>query len=155
MMYYDKTNHNDAAHYARLLQILGAADFPETIESSFDFIRLASLGIDARAIVNFQDYFGFTRDRTASLMQVSEPTIYRWVRDEKKLDQRHSMQVLELVNLLLYGIEVIGSKEHFTKWLGLPNMALGGMEPVQLLELPGGIEKVRQLLGRIEYGIFS
>jgi uncharacterized protein (DUF2384 family) len=29
------------------------------------------------------------------------------------------------------------------------------MEPVQLLELPGGIEKVRQLLGRIEYGVFS
>lgn len=105
--------------------------------------------------MNIQDYFGFTRDRTASLMQVSEPTIYRWVRDEKKLDQRHSMQVIELVNLLLYGIEVIGSKEHFTKWLGLPNMALGGMEPVQLLELPGGIEKVRQLLGRIEYGVFS
>jgi putative toxin-antitoxin system antitoxin component (TIGR02293 family) len=155
MTYYDKTNHNDAAHYARLLQILGAADFPVTIESSFDFIRIASQGIDAQAILNFQDYFGFTRDRTARLLQVSEPTIYRWVRAEKKLDKRISMQVLELVNLLLYGIEVIGNKEHFTQWLELPNMALGGMEPVQLLELPGGIEKVRQLLGRIEHGVFS
>jgi putative toxin-antitoxin system antitoxin component (TIGR02293 family) len=155
MTYYDKTKDNDAAHYSRLLQILGAADFLDTIESPFDFIRIASQGIDAQAILNFQDYFGFTRDRTAGLLQVSEPTIYRWVRDEKKLDQRHSMQVLELVNMLLYGVEVIGSKEHFTKWLGLPNMALGGMEPVQLLELPGGIEKVRQLLGRIEHGVFS
>ncbi len=35
----------------------------------------------------------------------------------------------------------------------MPNMALGGLEPKELLEIPGGISKVKDVLGRIEYGV--
>jgi uncharacterized protein (DUF2384 family) len=54
-----------------------------------------------------------------------------------------------------YGSEVFGSTEHFIKWLNLSNTALGGMEPYELLGIPGGVSKVRDLLGRIEKGVYS
>jgi putative toxin-antitoxin system antitoxin component (TIGR02293 family) len=55
----------------------------------------------------------------------------------------------------LYGNEVFGSQTNFFKWLELPNTALGGLEPKELLEIPNGVSKVRDLLGRIEYGVYS
>jgi uncharacterized protein (DUF2384 family) len=39
--------------------------------------------------------------------------------------------------------------------VNLPNTALGGLEPQELLEIPGGISKVKDIVGRIDYGVFS
>jgi putative toxin-antitoxin system antitoxin component (TIGR02293 family) len=141
--------------YDTLVNNLGRKYIHGSVESSFDFIRIARDGVNAQVIRNFSKYFRLTRDRTAKLLQVSEPTIYRWTREEKLLDKNYSVQLFELADLFLYGEEVFQSREHFFKWTELPNVALGGMEPLQLLEVPGGISKVRYLLGRIQYGVYS
>jgi len=143
------------AHYADLVKILGKRFIKTSIESPFDFIAIASKGIDAQVISNFREHFGLPRDMTAQLLQVSEPTIYRWVRSNKKLDRNHAVQLFELTDLFLYGIDVMESRDHFMQWLSLSNTALGGMLPIDLLEVPGGIDKVRDVLGRIEYGVYS
>jgi putative toxin-antitoxin system antitoxin component (TIGR02293 family) len=152
--YHDPGNSKEL-RYELLLKFLSRENVTGPIESPYDFIRLSAAGISAQSIVKFRDYFGISRECTADLLQVSEPTIYRWVKEDKKLDKRHSMQVLELADLFLYGAEVTGNKENFIQWLNISNMAIGGLAPMKLLELPGGMEKVRQLLGRIEYGVYS
>ncbi len=38
-------------------------------------------------------------------------------------------------------------------WLRTPNPVLGGRTPLERLRAPGGLEEVRDLLGRIEWGI--
>jgi putative toxin-antitoxin system antitoxin component (TIGR02293 family) len=63
--------------------------------------------------------------------------------------------LFELTDLFLYGSDVFESRENFFKWLDLPNRALGGLTPKELLEIPGGISKVKDLLGRIEHGVYS
>ncbi len=65
------------------------------------------------------------------------------------------MQLFELTDLFLVGVGVFESRENFFKWLELPNAALGGLQPKEILEIPGGISKVRDLLGRIEHGVYS
>jgi putative toxin-antitoxin system antitoxin component (TIGR02293 family) len=65
------------------------------------------------------------------------------------------VKLFEITDLFLYGTDVFGSQENFFKWLQLPNAALGGMEPQELIEIPDGISKVRDILGRIEYGVYS
>ena len=70
-------------------------------------------------------------------------------------DRNHAIKLVEFVDLFLFGIEVFESRENFLQWLEESNIALGGMRPIALLEIPGGNEKVRNLLGRIEYGVFS
>ncbi|TVQ00633.1 MAG: DUF2384 domain-containing protein [Balneolaceae bacterium] len=142
-------------HYEELISILGKKYIRSNIESPFDFITIASKGIDAQIIVNFRNHFKISRGFTAELLNVSEPTIYRWIRGNKKLERNYSVQLFELADLFLYGTEVFESKEKFFKWLNLPNTALGGLEPKELLEVPGGISKVHDLLGRIEHGVYS
>lgn len=141
--------------YDGLVSILGNNQIKGSIESPFDFITLANKGIDADVILNFRKYFKISRNVTAQLLDVSEPTLYRWVRENKRLDRKYSIQLFELTNLFLFGIEVFESQDNFFKWLEIPNVALGGMEPMKLLELPEGISKVKDLLGRIEHGVIS
>lgn len=142
-------------HYDELIRILGKRLIRYKIESPYDFITLASKGIEANVISNFRNHFDISRDQIAEYLNVSEPTIYRWIKSNKKLDRNYSIQLFELTDLFLYGIDVFEDKEHFFKWLELPNTALGNLEPRVLLELPEGITKVRDLLGRIEYGVYS
>jgi putative toxin-antitoxin system antitoxin component (TIGR02293 family) len=88
-------------------------------------------------------------------LNVSSPTIYRWIRTHKKLDKNLSAKLFEIADLFLYGTEVFGNKENFFKWIELPNTALGGMKPIEIIELSEGVSKVRDVLLRIEYGVFS
>lgn len=143
------------AHYQKLISILGKKYIRQKIESPFDFISIASKGIDASVISNFRTHFAISRDMTAELLNVSEPTIYRWIRQNKKLDRNYSVQLFELTDLFLYGINVFEDQENFFKWLELPNAALGSLEPRDLLDVPGGISKVKDILGRIEHGVYS
>ena len=142
-------------HYNTLVDILGRKYIRAKIESPYDFISIASRGVNAHVIVNFRKHFDIPRESAAEMLNVSAPTIYRWVRTNKKLDRNYSVQLFELADLFLYGIEVFQNKENFFKWLKLPNTALGTLQPQELLEIPGGVSKVRDLLGRIEYGVYS
>ncbi len=143
------------SQYNKLLTILGKKYIRSKIESPYDFITIASKGISAHIIVNFRNYFKIPRDYTANLLNVSEPTIYRWIRNNRKLERNYSIHLFELTELFLYGTEVLENRENFFKWLELPNAALGGLQPKDLLELPGGTAKVMNLLGRIEHGVYS
>lgn len=142
-------------HFERLQGILGKEYIRTKIESPFDFITIASEGVDANIILNFRNHFNIPRAYAAELLNVSEPTIYRWIRTNKKLERNYAVQLFELADVFLFGSEVFESKINFFKWLELPNTALGGLEPKALLEIPGGIAKVKELLGRIEHGVYS
>lgn len=148
-------NTESGNHYDQLRSILGKKYIRRRIDSPFDFIPVADRGVNAQVINNFRNYFDIDREVTADLLNVSEPTIYRWLRNNKKLDRNYAIQLFELADLFLYGIEVFSDKENFFKWLDLPNTAIGTMKPMDLLDIPNGIAKVRDLLGRIEYGVYS
>ena len=149
------TKETTTRHYKTLIDVLGREHIPAKIENQYDFIKLATKGLNANIIANFRTYFNISREQTAALLNVSVPTIYRWTGDNKILDRNYSIQLFELTDLFLYGAEIFGNNDNFFKWLALPNTALGGLEPQDLLEIPGGISKVRDILGRIEYGVYS
>lgn len=141
--------------YQKLPDVLGKDNLKDRIDSPFDFILIASKGLNSDAIVHFNHYFNLTRHYTANLLNISEPTIYRLLKSNNDLKRNSSVQLFEISDLFLYGIEVFESKENFFKWLRLPNTSLGGIEPQELIEIPGGISKVRDVIGRIEYGVYS
>lgn len=150
-----KEMETTTAHYKELMNVLGKKNVHFAFESPFDFIHLAKQGIDAAVIKNFRSYFDLSRDSVAFMLNVSEPTLYRWTKSNKSLDRNFSVKLFEIADLFLYGIEVFGDKENFFKWLKLPNTALGNMEPYELIEVPGGVAKVKDVLGRIEHGVYS
>ncbi len=141
--------------YTTLKVVLGSEFLKGELSSSYDFISIATKGIKAPVIDNFRKYFHLHREAVAQYLNVSEPTVYRWIKTNKTLDRNFSVHLLELTFLFINGSEIFSSQENFFKWLALPNLALGGLEPQHLLNIPDGISKVRDLLGRIEYGVYS
>lgn len=109
----------------------------------------------ADAIEHFMKVFAVTKEKVAALLHISTPTLYRWLNQNKALDRQAALTIVTLTELFQYGESVFGDQRNFFKWLNLPNPAFGGIEPQTLLELPDGISKVRDLLGRIEYGVYS
>ncbi len=142
-------------HFDELRVVLGKKYIKSRVESQYDFIHIASKGINANVIKNFRTYFNLSKMRAAEFLSISEPTIYRWTKSNKKLERNFSVKLFEISELFLLGSEIFGNKERFFKWLNLPNTALGGMEPRELVEIPEGVSKVRNILGRIEHGVYS
>lgn len=142
-------------HYKKLVSVLGKKYVKGKVENPFDFIHIANQGISSHVINNFREYFKIPLDATATMLNVSEPTLYRWAKAEKPLERNYTVKLFEITDLFLYGTDVFDSQKNFFKWLNLPNAALGGMEPQELIEIPGGIAKVRDILGRIEHGVYS
>lgn len=141
--------------YQKLNEVLGKNNLKDRVDSPFDFITIATRGLNSDAVLHFKDYFSLSKNYTAALLNLSVPTLFRLLRSKQNLKRNSSVQLFEAADLFLYGIEVFGSKENFFKWLQLPNTSLGDIEPQELIEIPGGISKVRDVLGRIEHGIYS
>lgn len=142
-------------HYKKLVEVLGKKNVPMKIESPFDFIYIANKGINVSAIENFILYFNLSKSLVAQILDVSEPTLYRWTKANRNLERNFSVKLFEIVDLFLYGEEVFVDRDAFFKWLNLPNEALGGLEPQELIEIPEGVSKVKDIIGRIEYGVYS
>ena len=141
--------------FSDIKEILGKKYVKGSIDNSFDFIHLANKKIAAQTIDNFRKRFNLSINEVAEMLNTSEASIYRWIKVNKKLDRNIAVQLFELTHLFLYGIEVFENELNFFKWLNLPNTALGELLPINLISIPGGIEKVKTILGRIEYGVYS
>lgn len=76
-----------------------------------------------------------------------------------KPDQLLPFQTAEVVISLMRAhqkaTEVFGSEDASVTWLKKPNVVLGGISPVQALQSRFGAEEVMDMLGRIEYGVYS
>jgi putative toxin-antitoxin system antitoxin component (TIGR02293 family) len=142
-------------HYKKLVAVLGKKYVKSKVETPYDFIHIASKGVNVNIVKNFRIYFDLSRNSTAHMLNISEPTLYRWTKANKNLERNFSIKLFEITDLFLYGSEVFGDKQNFFKWLNLPNTALGGMEPQELIEIPGGVSKVKDVIGRIEHGVYS
>jgi len=97
--------------------------------------------------------FGFTRDKLAIVLGVSERTIRRWEKRENKPSPLAKSKLDELTEILNEIEETFESREKGIKWLTTPNRSLGGKTPLEVLLEKNGIKKISTLLGRLRWGI--
>ncbi|MFD2201274.1 antitoxin Xre/MbcA/ParS toxin-binding domain-containing protein [Shivajiella indica] len=141
--------------YFDIQDILGKENFSNEVNEPMDYYYVAEKGLPSAVIQNFKSSFSIGLSQIASILSTSEPTLYRRIKENKSLPKQEAIKLLEATDLFLYGEELFGSKEDFFKWMELPNTALGGLRPMQVISYPEGISKVRDLLTRIEYNVYS
>ncbi|MDP3940033.1 MAG: DUF2384 domain-containing protein [Deltaproteobacteria bacterium] len=85
------------------------------------------------------------------------PTLRTLRRRKKrnKLEPGESDRLVRMARIVAKAIEVLGSNEKAGTWLDRPNRALGGKKPLALLDTDIGVEQVGDVLGRMEYGVYS
>lgn len=72
-----------------------------------------------------------------------------------KLSFEESERLYRVQRLLEKAIDVFGDVEPARKWLKEKSHGLGDVSPLELAGTEVGAREVENLLGRIEYGIFS
>ena len=90
----------------------------------------------------------------SSLLPVSRRTIEK-AKDKDMLSPVVSDRVLQIAALYNHGSQVMGSVSQFNDWLQTPLIALGNQKPFDFINNGTGISLVHDLLGRIEYGVYS
>lgn len=83
----------------------------------------------------------------------------RHLKNKKQTDQlntRASERLIKLYELWNFGLDAFdGNKENFKEWLRVPLVVFQGRTPLYLMKNLIGIEMVKEVLGRIEYGVYS
>ena len=150
-----------AAYYAlsssfnSILQILGGFEvLRKKIRNNFDFIRLSKEGLPIGALTSLQQKMHFTNKEFSKVMGMSESTLIRRYKSGHILDKSEAQTAIQIASIWAKGLEVFEADD-FKHWLNTKNQALGGSKPIDLLDTPLGREQIKDLLLRIEWGIYS
>ena len=74
----------------------------------------------------------------------------------EKMDvAKQAISRAELESIYSYGYKVFEDVDRFNCWIFSPNRALGGKAPYDLLDTQYGLEEVKNIIGRIDYGVYS
>ena len=88
------------------------------------------------------------------MLGISKATLHRRM-TTGRLDPAESDRVVRFARLMGKAVEVMESPETARKWLSAPQVGLGGSIPLEYAETEVGAREVENLLGRIEYGVYS
>lgn len=93
-------------------------------------------------------------EQMAAKIGMSKATLHRR-QAVGRLNQDESDKLMRFGRLLVKAIGVFESEETARQWLSSPQRGLGGEAPLQYAETEIGAREVEDLLGRIEYGVYS
>jgi putative toxin-antitoxin system antitoxin component (TIGR02293 family) len=74
---------------------------------------------------------------------------------QERFTAEESDRLYRAMNITRYAIEIFGDADTAAAWMKERNPALGGVAPLSLLDTDPGVLKVREVLTRIDYGVYS
>lgn len=122
--------------------------------TSFEKMELLDQGIKKSDIEQFKMKAQLDYDKLAQALAVTRATLINKKKDEV-YSENVSEKIVALSDLYSFGYEVFENVENFNAWLFVPNQALGGKKPFDIIDNQFGRDEIRNLIGRIEYGIYS
>ena len=93
-------------------------------------------------------------EQLAAKLSISRSTLQRR-RAAGRLSPDESDKVMRFSRLLEHATNVFGDIEKARAWLKFPQHGLGGAVPLDYAETEVGAREVDNLLGRIDYGVYS
>jgi putative toxin-antitoxin system antitoxin component (TIGR02293 family) len=123
-------------------------------DDKLSYHNFAKIGVTYELYCKLIDMTGFNLESLAELLHVNSRTLRR-LDDTKHLSLDLSEKVLELTRLYQIGLDVFGDLSILQSWIDSPLTALGDKTPRSFLDTSFGIEVVRDVLGRIEHGVYS
>lgn len=113
-------------------------------------------GLPRGAALAVRRRLGLTEEELAAGLGVSTKTLQRQARAaDSRLKPAQSDRLYRLARVAAFAEEVLEDRERAHRWLREPQRGLGNRVPLELLGSEAGAREVEDLLGRIEYGVFS
>ena len=111
-------------------------------------------GLSFRAVLNLQKALDIPMEKVASVLGMSRATLHRR-KIQGKIDKEESEKLVRYQRLLKKAEEVFGDMASAREWLTRKQTGLGGAVPIEFARTEIGAREVENLLGRIEYGVYS
>lgn len=122
--------------------------------SSLQLIDRSRQGLTGTEAGRIAGLLGVTDKEMARLLNQSVATFHRQAKVQL-LDAATSERLLLLNRLAVYGTAVFQDQGKFTRWLRRPLRLLADHSPLDLMDSMTGVQLIEDILGRIEYGVFS
>jgi len=118
-----------------------------------DFIPLVREGVPFSAFQKASESLDLSLTDVERALGLSARSLLR--RKHGRLNPVESERFLRLVRVVARAEHVLGARDAAIDWLRTPNPALGGEKPILLLDTEIGADTVNEVLGRIEYTVYS
>lgn len=122
--------------------------------SGMEKIRKVRQGMTKQDLEAVKESFGLDYETLARILSVAKATLFN-KKGSERFNAGLSEKIFALADLYSYGLSVFQDKIVFNNWMEQPNRALGYTRPVELLDTLIGVGEVKNLVGRIEYGVYS
>jgi putative toxin-antitoxin system antitoxin component (TIGR02293 family) len=119
-----------------------------------DLIRQIQKGLRFSELETLQNSIGMPFEQLAAKLCISRSTLQRR-KAAGRLSPDESDKVMRFLRLLEHATNVFGDVDKARAWLKFPQRGLGGAVPLDYAETEVGAREVDNLLGRIDYGVYS
>jgi putative toxin-antitoxin system antitoxin component (TIGR02293 family) len=135
--------------------VLGlATDKPESHMTPLEKMAVAEIGVSKKDLERLKNKANLDYERLAQALLVTRATLIN-KKGKAKFNRGLSERIVGLADIYSYGYDVFGNEERFNRWMSSPNQALGGRSPYELVNSQFGREEIRNMIGRIDYGVYS
>ncbi|MFY8003571.1 MAG: type II toxin-antitoxin system Xre/ParS family antitoxin [Chitinophagaceae bacterium] len=134
--------------------LVGTVHKPESKMSPIEKMQQLQAGISKKALEHFKNRASLDYDKLAKLLAVTRVTLINKPAAEK-FNAVLSERILALADIYSYGYDVFEDEQKFNQWMFTENKALGGKTPFDVCNNQFGREEVKNIIGRIEYGVYS
>jgi putative toxin-antitoxin system antitoxin component (TIGR02293 family) len=111
-------------------------------------------GLSFQAVQNLQKALDLPLEKMAAVLGMSRATLHRR-KTQGKIDQNESERLVRYQRLVEKADDVFGDVAGAREWLTHKQPGLGGAVPLDFARTEIGAREVENLLGRIEYGVYS
>jgi len=126
------------------------------INSLLDFADAIEAGLPRRAAQQIKQHLELTEQELASSLGVSTKTLQRKAKQtDAVLTPSQGDRLYRLARLVAFAEHVFEDQKRARQWLREPQLGLGNRIPLELMHSEAGAQEVEDLLGRLEYGVFS
>ena len=119
-----------------------------------ELIRRIQQGLRFRELETLQNSIDMPFEQLAAKLSISRSTLQRR-KAAGRLSPEESDKVVRLSRLLEHATSVFGDVEKARGWLKHPQYGLGGAVPLEYAQTEVGAREVDNLLGRIDYSVYS
>lgn len=118
-------------------------------------VEVLQVGLPFQELQDLQTRLAVPAEKLAPMLGISKATFHRRKGDASKLPPAVSDRVVRYARLLGQAYKVFEDRETAKQWLKAPQFGLGGAVPLDYARTEIGAREVENLLGRIEFGVYS
>lgn len=133
---------------------VGAKGKPESQMTPFEKMEKLQEGLSKKDLEKLKSRTELDYEKLSKVLSVTRATLIN-KKGVEKYSYAVGERILGLADIYSYGYKVFENETRFKNWMFRPNQALGGKAPYDIINNQFGREEVKNLIGRIEYGIYS